>query len=738
MYPIRRRHNPPTAQQVYDAVAGALANSNLAAYDEFSEKASLYKQVIKEALEAKYGKPKPAPRKPKPKRKKTAPIPRSVRKKIEIINSDGTAMGVVDLPTEAAFLAAFTAPDKNRYGLGYIQWLPGGVLKGWLADAELAFDFVDAGGFRPESVFVATSGHALGVIACSTPSPTRGQPPLMFEGDAWKKAFKTGKLQALYESEEFPDFRQVLPNKPQDAKGIYVFDRQATGEFLAARPGGNLEGGLMVLRSTDVTYRYLPRGLEREDITPELFPYRALEGVTIKTAKNPLTGYNSSLMWDAFSLVGGKGSAPRITLFNMDKVSPGIVVGLPEMFAVVMPMRMDQTEEETKAYFQPVHLAKDYKLSAKPVVMPRTGAKENNPKATHILAWLKKAFHTLNHVAIGAIDTPTGPERWIVSMITPTQGCIRLPVAPGPEYSDRQWGPQQRPISLDMGALRGWFRVNWPTTEPIGGKDNVDAQADLRECTAAINDAGRWTELGLPLLRGLTALVSTDETRYGLTQVGLENGATGGSLIVSDGHKGLIVTDLPPFAGLSQGKKAIGIPAELFTGKSIFVNDVYAASGHLVLKCEHSYQPPDLASIVKGRPAPRQTLELTGPIISQILRFPLKKVNKGDPILVADHDGFKIIYAIAYEEKERRKIVGSAPFVKDLPNTLNDFPLDGSEEISVSFRYFKETLFAMTAKTGSVFLDLPGNRERMWVLTKWDDVGAFADANIFGVIMGLS
>jgi len=77
-----------------------------------------------------------------------------------------------------------------------------------------------------------------------------------------------------------------------------------------------------------------------------------------------------------------------------------------------------------------------------------------------------------------------------------------------------------------------------------------------------------------------------------------------------------------------------------------------------------------------------------------------------------------------FKKEPRTKIVGSTAFVSDLPSKLENFPEDDSEDLVVSFRFFKEVVYAMSAEPGAITLELPVERfTRPWYLRRDDLTG---------------
>lgn len=698
------RHNPPTVQQIYDVVRASLID-DLAAFDEFSEKASFYKQVIKEALEAKFGKTKPA-RKParRAKPRTTVTTQRKTTSgtiELEIKTKEGKSYGMVTLPKSAIELYDFASDDEARYGLAYIQWM-----QVYSDKVAIAADTPTGEDRAFTSMFVATDGHKLGVIVADRKPPSDVN-ALMFTRENWKKAFKSRVLLAEFPEalQQFPDFAQVIPNL-KEAQGVYEFTTEAVDSFLAAKPRiktGNADqsSSYFALKWGSVSYRYAPPNLGNNPALFLTFPFKPLEGVAVV---NPVKQavYNAAFVHSAFALC----PSPLATLYVMGDLSPAVLQGQRGAFAILMPIRYDGEGIEAKpivpfddrqipVWDNPTHLLED-----KP------------PKSTAIYNAVKKGLKVGKQQALFIAPVYVGPnksvEHWVMYGYPGLHinGCVRLKGERDPSQNT------QYPITIEEDEFKGWLQMNWPTVQGVGGERYAGALQQAQRLIESLQD-GVFSVLRFPPLRGMDKLVSEDETRYGLTHVGINED---GNLVASNGHNGLFIRG-------STRARNIGIPAEIFTGLPVSAQAMtygsYASSGHMILPCEDSYVPAKIEAVVDGLGTPDQTIELTPTLIAQIMK--IKKRMKGGYGVIRFGVETKIIYVEnitkstkdAFTGEKRKelftKFVATLPMVKDFPTLSIPFALDDSEHITIKVELLQDLLYAMTVEPRTMFLELRRN-----------------------------
>ena len=752
---MRYRHNPPTVQQIYDAVRASLID-DLAAFDEFSEKASFYKQVIKEALEAKFGKTKPArkltglskaldeagythksvstdqktgihaiydstgrevfrgrarnvwdwlktvqPRTTVTTQRKTT----SGTIELEIKTKEGKSYGMVTLPKSAIELYDFASADEARYGLAYIQWM-----QVYSDKVAIAADTPTGEDRAFTSMFVATDGHKLGVIVADRKPPSDVN-ALMFTRENWKKAFKSRVLLAEFPEslQQFPDFAQVIPNL-KEAQGVYEFTTEAVDSFLAAKPriktgNANQSSSYFALKGSSVSYRYAPPNLGNNPALFLTFPFKPVEG-TIGVV-NPIKQavYNAAFVHSAFALC----PSPLATLYVTGDLSPAVLQGQRGAFAVLMPIRYDGEGIEAKpivpfddrqipVWGNPTHLLED-----KP------------PKSTAIYNAVKKGLKVGKQQALFIAPVYVGPnksvEHWVMYGYPGLHinGCVRLKGERDPSQNT------QYPITIEEDEFKGWLQMNWPTVQGVGGERYAGALQQAQRLIESLQD-GVFSVLRFPPLRGMDKLVSEDETRYGLTHVGINED---GNLVASNGHNGLFIRG-------STRARNIGIPAEIFTGLPVSAQAMtygsYASSGHMILPCEDSYVPAKIEAVVDGLGTPDQTIELTPTLIAQIMK--IKKRMKGGYGVIRFGVETKIIYVenitktiktygefgvVSKRKESYTKFVATLPMVKDFPTLSIPFALDDSEHITIKVELLQDLLYAMTVEPRTMFLELRRN-----------------------------
>ena len=681
----------------------------------------------KTSTEKKKAKAKPKP-KPKPKAKpkrasRRAAAKIGVQKRIEIRDLNGEVLGAVDLPLEAKGLADFVGETP---GLSFIAWesIPQTLEKQW--------------GATGESAFLAATWNSLGIVTTDLPAPEH-MDSFGFSPEEWKEAFTTGRLtvRSMYEKGDFPSVNAVIPDRQgRSIRPEYSLERQAVGKFRGERLKGKVgDRPTFVFRHSydaPITYRYLPK--DAGFVSAELVPYRKMDVYQVVTSvrKDKPHFFNAGLMEKSLGLVGGGGTAEFVSVHMKGPLDVAVITGMPSSYVLLMPMRSDESVSDT-APFEPV-------THTEPVpscTLPTPEIVQTNPGSGALVHWIKKLFDATNDtmLSIGAVMTPSGPERWITRHEFYYPGVIRLPLAEGPIAVSGH--PQQLAFTLKLEDLIIWLRALWPTTQPIWRRDPfLFQQTDIKDLCRQLD--GNWARLDAPVLRGMDALVSDNPNRYGLTHVGLTREGNTSYLLASDGHKGLIASF--PASSEAWGRpgespfpdSTVGLSPLLFQGFPVWLSSTHGASGHIVAEYERPYNPPDMIGVFLGtHRQPRHTLELTDAIIRQILRFPVKKVNKGEPLLVASRKGFEILYVLDYTERIRQpdgtfkkeprtKIVGSTAFVSDLPSKLENFP----EDVVVSFRFFKEVVYAMSAEPGAITLELPvESSRRPWYLRRDDLTG---------------
>ena len=699
---MRYRHNPPTVQQIYDAVLAALANSDLEAYDEFQGNATFYKQVIKEALEAKFGKPKPA-RKParRAKPRTTVTTQRKTTSdtiELEIKTKEGKSYGMVTLPKSAVELYDFASADEARYGLAYIRWM-----QVYSDKVAIAADTPTGEDRAFTSMFVATDGHKLGVIVADRKPPSDVN-ALMFTRENWKKAFKSRVLLAEFPEslQQFPDFAQVIPNL-KEAQGVYEFTTEAVDSFLAAKPRIKTGGAsYFALKGSSVTYRYAPPNLGNDPALFLTFPFKSVEG-TIGFV-NPINQavYNAAFVHSAFALC----PTPLATLFVGSGLGPAVLQGQRGAFAILMPIRYDGESVEAKSIVP-------FDNRQIPVWDNDTHMLEDTPpKSTAIYNAVRKGLKVGKEgpLFIAPVYVGQGPsvEHWVMYGYPDSyiNGCVRLKGELDP-FQNTQY-----PIIIEEDVFKGWLQMNWPTVQGVGGELLKDALLEAKKLVDTLKKQS-FEDLAFPPLRGMDKIVSQDENRYGLTHVGINED---GNLVASNGHNGLFIRG-------PVRTRNIGIPGEIFTGESVAVQETgyptYASSGHMILPCEDSYVPAKIEAVVDGLGTPDQTIELTPTLIAQIMK--IKKRMKGGYGVIRFGVETKIIYVenITKSTKdaftgERRKelftkFVATLPMVKDFPTLSIPFALDDSDHITIKVELLQDLLYAMTVEPRTMFLELRRN-----------------------------
>ncbi len=753
MYRFRR--NPPTVQQIYDVVLATLANSDLEAYDEFQGNATFYKQVIKEALEAKYGKLKPARKltglskaldeagythKSVSTDQKTGIHaiydstgrevfrgrarnvwdwlktiqPRTTvttqRKKtsgtieLEIKTKEGKSYGMVTLPKSALELYDFASDDEARYGLAHVQWMP--VYSDKVA---VAADTPTGKDRDFTSMFVATDGHKLGVIVADRKPPSDVK-ALMFTRENWKKAFKSRVLLAEFPEtlQEFPDFVQVIPNL-KDAKGVYEFTTEAVDSFLAAKPRiktgyAGRSSSYFALKGSSVTYRYEPPNLGNNPALFLTFPFKSVEGVAVV---NPIKQavYNAAFVHSAFALC----PSPLATLHVIGDLSPAVLQGQRGAFAILMPIRYEGESVEAKPIVP-------FDTRQIPVWDNTTHLLEDKPpKSTAIYNAVRKGLKVGKEgsLFIAPVHVGQGPsvEHWVMYGYPGSyiNGCVRLKGELDP-FQNTQY-----PITIEEDEFKGWLQMNWPTVQGVGGESYKDALSEAKSLVDTLNKQP-FEDLAFPPLRGMDKIVSQDENRYGLTHVGINED---GNLVASNGHNGLFIRG-------PVRTRNIGIPGEIYTGEIVSVQETgyptYASSGHMVLPCEEAYVPANIEVVIGGLSTPDQTIELTPTLIAQIMK--IKKRMKGGYGVIRFGVETKIIYVeditktiktygefgvVSKSKESFTKFVATLPMVKDFPVLSIPFALDDSEYIAIKVELLQDLLYAMTVEPRMMFLELRRN-----------------------------
>jgi len=693
----RSRRNPPTAEQIYDAVYKSLMADRVA-LDELQNNALFYKQVIERALEAKFGKPKPArKRKPKavakPKRKAT-----SDTIQLEIKTTGGQSYGMVTLSKSAYELHAFAATDKNRYGLFYVQWMQvysDEIIE--LADKENVRDRASI------SMFVATDGHKLGVVVVDRKPPSDVK-ALMFTPDNWKKAFKSrvllAELPEHYES--FPDFVQVLPKRDSSFQ-MTTFKAETVDAFLAAKPRISIDSqsSYFAFSGDDVSYRYVPRNLGRDPSLFLTFPFKSLEDEMSSNTPIKRAVFQASYVHAAFALCS---PTPLMAVESSASLGPAIVFGRQGAFAILMPIRYEG--ESVKA--KPIVPFDNRQI---PVWDRVTNLLDEKPaKYTAIHKMVTKGLKVPKDAPlfIAPVYVGIGPsvEHWIMPGVTGlhTDGCIRLSGELDPFVNT------QYPIRIDEGEFKGWLQLNWPTLQGVGGEQDSDALLQAQNLVKLLQK-NPFENLAFPPLRGMDKLVLNDESRRGLSHVGINED---GNLVASDGHIGLFIERISP-----AHVRNIGIPAEIFTGLPVMTQtntNGFASSGHQILPYESAYVPADIKPILDSLTTPDQTVELTPILINQLMR--IKKAVKGGYGVIRFGLETKILYLKEVKEKTtdpftgtssiRRymKFVAKLPMVKDFPTLSIPFPMSDDEYIAIRVEYLQELLYAMTAEPRTLFLQL--------------------------------
>ncbi len=675
--PLRQNPKIPTTSAIYVAVSNILYATNPEAFELFKRNKIAYRQIITDGLKAVKSRHTASRAKlktqlkPKPKRSKRRLGP----KMIEITGPDGEDYGLITLAASSVYLASMVDDGVLRT-LGSIAWLDGSTLLGgkrFLVE-------------MPAGVFVATDGHRMGIVAAIKPP----RESLRFSAGAWVEAFKTGQLVAdTEETKLFPDYGGVLNDQ---IEATYVLQPDAVESILSQRPStGKLStDAFLVLRPNEVTYRY---ALEGSDIHDDvLYPYKRLEGVDVLEPAKETEAFRMALVVDALRLVGGTSA----TIESMGPLRPTIITGSDDAFVVVMPNRVNADEGRVVAIkFRQTVIASSR--------VPKTGASRAQPSLAQIKRWLgfitgisgKKGEHY--PVSIGAVEAERVVERWIVAH----GGAIRLPIETAANGQ-----PAQPLTDRTVKNLTDWLAVNWPTLRAVPG--NEGTHSEQVESIAHLSGS-EWTKLDIPPLRGLTAFVSDDHTRYGQLLVGL----VGDTLIATDGHKGLMVSDV---SGIPYTKRPIGISAALFDGSPVFVNfkTAWGASGHLLLKGDDDAGTPDLKSLIEGGENPHSVLELSDAAIKVILKMKTAARDKATPLLQTYGKGFRVVYT---------KVIGKATvgIIVHTANAPAGLPVSRQRpgaDTAVSLAYFKEAIYAMSAERGPITLELPVSAAAMWILRK--------------------
>ena len=453
-----------------------------------------------------------------------------------------------------------------------------------------------------------------------------------------------------------------------------------------------------------MVYRYVPQD---GDVHSGLYPYRRLDDVEILRpfkGTGGHEGYNIAYFADALDLAGGESLSHGLSLDSSGIGYAATLLGKSGILAILMPVRLadESVEVEVSTPAGPVEV-----IGAK---VPDTGATNKNPSRAAIGRWLQKDLEWFRKseilLGVGTVKSQGRYERWIAT----DRGAIRLPASV----------PNQPLTGITYENLEGWMKVNWPSEAPIPALGWRDIGHQALEQLAAITNGDYPAKLvkGLDAVRGLGAFV--DPERYGLEHVVLSNG----TLEATDGHKGIQVTELPYSEDDLEGRRNIGLNPGLFQGLPVYVSSsAWATSGHLLALATENVEIPNLSGIINTDEAFKQTFELTGPLIQQILKKSTAKKGKGEPLLILSPDGFHIDYAEHYyvtvinEHGEKRKkgkyrLHASIPFLKSL-KPQNQKGISG-----VNFKYFKETIFAMSAKPGPITINLRGELDP-WTFTKW-------------------
>lgn len=694
----RSRRNPPTAEQIYDAVYKSLMSDRVA-LDELQNNALFYKQVIERALEAKFGKPKPArKRKPKavakPKRKAT-----SDTIQLEIKTTGGQSYGMVTLSKSAYELHAFAATERGRLGLSYVQWMQvysDEIIE--LADKENVRDRASV------SMFVATDGHKLGVIVADRKPPSDVK-ALMFTPDNWKKAFKSrvllAELPANYES--FPDFVQVLPKRGAAPDQMTTFKAETVDAFLAAKPRISIDSqsSYFAFSGDDVSYRYVPRNLGRDPSLFLTFPFKSLEDEMSSNTPIKRAVFQASYVHSAFALCS---PTPLMAIESSASLGPAIVFGRQGAFAVLMPIRYEG--ESVKA--KPIVPFDNRQIPVWDAVTNRLDEKPAKYTAIHKMVTKGLKITKEGSLFIAPVYVGQGPsvEHWVMYGYPGlhTDGCVRLKGELDP-FQNTQY-----PITIKEDEFKGWLQMNWPTLQGVGGEQDSDALLQAQNLVKLLQK-NPFENLAFPPLRGMDKLVLNDESRRGLSHVGINED---GNLVASDGHIGLFIERISP-----AHVRNIGIPAEIFTGLPVMTQtstNGFASSGHQILPYESAYVPADIKPILDSLTTPDQTVELTPILINQLMR--IKKAVKGGYGVIRFGLETKILYLKEVKERTtdpftgtssiRRymKFVAKLPMVKDFPTLSIPFPLSDDEYIAIRVEYLQELLYAMTAEPRTLFLQL--------------------------------